>query len=569
MSTDLQKQAEELLDEVVADFLKDVNSVTENGCSRKYRKLQPAFEILKPANDEFYEYAYFERTLEWYSRDILINQALMELFHLFDIDCSWPEKKMEVRFSNESIEDIYPFEFIVCQDNKTIGYRYTSLCENEIEPLLEKFQLESIVHIDWNIKKIKGQYGNSHYKSVSFKEFLEEYFPELDCNLVIDKLKEAVREANNEIGFETIPRLSLRNLSNFKQVTGSMLANKNYRNMRFFVLPTSDNPKDLHNIFLNEEDYKICDENFIANGLYKALLGNEGFAKCFVTAEYQYSVFNQGNSFDYTSVVCGYLKSIEQLIYKLLKINLDYPAGDKLWIKSRENKSDKECDGVTFRVNPYSQKKRVVQVVFNKKSKEKFDITLGPMTWFLHDNKNGWRLSEDGRVKVRKLLLSFASSCRNDHFHKDNIEDYKIVDGIRNNTILLMYLLIGGYKMSGSIDIDKALLGIQNDTFDNLYKKLQEFPHGIYKFIIQFSGENEIKAYKYYLQEKTEYNDSGSVINSRIKFVKTDAFSSENYEKAMSGAWPDNVFFLDKDHIPEYIAYIEPGEEGKEVSISF
>ena len=568
MSTDLQKQAEESIDEVVKNFLKEVNSVTENGCSRKYSKLQPAFEILKPANDEFYEYAYFESILEWYSRDILINQALKKLFDLFDIDCFWPEKKMEVRFSNESIEDIYSFEFIVCQDNKTIGYRYTSLCENEIEPLLEKFQLESIVHIDWSIKKYKVQYGNLHYKSVSFKEFLEEYFPELDCNLVIDKLKEAVREANNEIGFETIPRLSLRNLSNFKQDTGSMLASKNYRNMRFFMLPNSDNPKDLHNIFLNEEDYKICDKNFIANGLYKALLGNEGFAKCFITAEYQYSVFKQGNSFDYTSVVCGYLKSIEQLIYKILKINLDYPSSDKLWIKmwlSKDKKApgEKMGDGEITRKNPATDR---WQVVFDKEFEEFFDITLSPMIWFLHDNTNGWRLSRDGRKKTHEFLINFTNDCRNDHFHKENIDDFETADRIRNNTILLMYLLIGGYKMSGSIDKDKQLLGIQDSTFDNLYKKLQGVRPGIHLFIMRFSDENEIMAYKPDNQEKTEYNDFGSVINSRIKFVKIDAFSPENYEKAMNGALADNEFFIDKDHIPEYIAYFSAG---KKVSISF
>ena len=111
-----------------------------------------------------------------------------------------------------------------------------------------------------------------------------------------------------------------------------MLAHENYRDKQFMMLSDTDNAKNLSGISLDEEDYKICDFNFMGNELYKSLLGNEGFAKCFVTAEYQYNVFRSGNSFDYTSVVCGYLKSIEQLIYKLLKINLDYPSNEKLWI---------------------------------------------------------------------------------------------------------------------------------------------------------------------------------------------------------------------------------------------
>lgn len=119
-----------------------------------------------------------------------------------------------------------------------------------------------------------------------------------------------------------------------------------------------------------------------------------------------------------------------------------------------------------------------------------------------------------------------------------------------------MYLLIGGYKMSGSIENDKSLLGIQDDRFACLYKKIQELPHSVYKFIIRFSGENEIQAYRHFYQEKTKYDDSGSVISSRIKFVKTDLFSPENYNKAMEGAWSDKKFFIDRDNIPEYIAYI-------------
>lgn len=54
---DLQKQAEEIIDGAVRDFLKAVNLIAENGYFRKIRRLQPVFEILEPANSEFYEYA--------------------------------------------------------------------------------------------------------------------------------------------------------------------------------------------------------------------------------------------------------------------------------------------------------------------------------------------------------------------------------------------------------------------------------------------------------------------------------------------------------------------------------
>lgn len=123
----LQSKAEVIVDASVRDFLKAINSIVENGPFRKYRTEAAAFEILEPANKTFYEYAFFERSLEWYIRDILINQSLMELFHLFGVECLWPDKKLEIRFSNEKIEDIYPFEFIVVENENRIGFRYTGL----------------------------------------------------------------------------------------------------------------------------------------------------------------------------------------------------------------------------------------------------------------------------------------------------------------------------------------------------------------------------------------------------------------------------------------------------------
>lgn len=458
MEESLKIQVDKIIDASVGDFLNMINSIAENGPFRKHRRLSPAFENLGTANNEFYEYAYFERSLEWFTRDFLINQSLMKLFHLAGIECLWPEKKKEVRFSNEAIENIYPFEFIVLQDEKRIGYRYTGLCENEVDDLIKDYHLDRIVQIDWKLKKKCNDNTVPVFTTVSFDEFLGHYFPDLDCESVIAKFKKAIKEANEDIGFETIPRLSLRYLSNFKDDIDYELSHEKYRDMRFLLLPDSKNNEDLSNIVLDDDDYKICDERFIKGKLYKSLLSEEGFAKCFVTAEYQYHVFKQGNSFDYTSVVCGYLKAIEQLLYKLLKINLDNPSSDRLWILSGKNvpkERQRACE--TTRRNPATGK---WQVVFDKDFEMYFNITLSPMIWFLHDNVNGWLISDDGRKKVHKFLLNFANDCRNDHFHKDNIDDYEAVKGIRNNTILLAYLLIGGYKMTGNVEEDKKVLGI-------------------------------------------------------------------------------------------------------------
>ena len=431
--------------------------------------------------------------------------------------------------------------------------------------MITDYQLDRIVQIDWKLKEKTDEKTDSAFTTVSFGGFLEEHFPHLDCESIISKFKKAIKDANDDIGFETIPRLSLRYLSNFKDDINYKLSHEKYRDMRFLLLPNSENKEDLSNIVLDDGDYKICDDRFINGELYKSLLGEEGFAKCFVTAEYQYHVFNQGNSFDYTSVVCGYLKAIEQLLYKLLKINLDNPSDDRLWILRGKNvPKERQRIGETTRRNPATGK---WQVVFDKDFETYFNITLSPMIWFLHDNANGWLISDDGRKKVHKFLLNFANDCRNDHFHKDNIDDYEVVKGIRNNTILLVYLLIGGYKMTASIEEDKKLLGIRDDSFDRLYKRIQEIPRGIKKFILKYADGKIIKAYRHFYQENTKYDSSGSVSMSKIKCVLVDDFSMEVYDAAMSGEMADKEFYIEKDNLPSYVAYMNGRDE--EVQIDF
>lgn len=141
--------------------------------------------------------------------------------------------------------------------------------------MINDYHLDRIVQIDWKLKKKCDDNADSVFTTVSFKEFLECYFPDLDCDSIIAKFKKAIKEANEDIGFETIRRLSLRYLSNFKDDIDYELSYEKYRYMRFLLLPDSENKEDLSNIVLDEDDYKICDERFINRELYKSLLAKK------------------------------------------------------------------------------------------------------------------------------------------------------------------------------------------------------------------------------------------------------------------------------------------------------
>ena len=121
--------------------------------------------------------------------------------------------------------------------------------------------------------------------------------------------------------------------------------------------------------------------------------------------------------------------------------------------------------------------------------------------------------------------------------------------------------------MTGNVEEDKKVLGIQDDSFDHLYKKIQEMPRGIDKFILKYADGKTIKAYRHFYQDNTVYDASGSVSMSRIKFVLVDGFSMDIYDAAMSGKMADKEFYIEKDNMPLYVAYINGCNE--EVEIDF
>jgi hypothetical protein len=544
-------RAEDIIKENVSRFLNRIHSVSEISSHKKFRTKAPGFGLLFPGNEEFYQYAYYEGILEWFIRDELVNATLMELFHLFDVECLFPdtEGKVYVNASNERIEDIYPFQFIVKKER--IGYRYTSVTEEdeELEQLIADYDIDKIVVINWSLKQDKRNYNSDERVSIiSFQQFSSTYFPSDISALMLKDFRNAVKQANSDIGFQTIPRLSLRYLSEFKKELYDKITKKDFTKLRYKVLnPDSNLSQNYEKIVLDDTDYDVIEEYFKTNGLHKVLFGTHGFAKCFITAEYLYYIFKEGNSFDYTSVVSGYLKSVEQLVYEIVKINLlKCTRNDNFWIKGNYPKKKKDVD-IMSRLNPIT---KMPQTLFIPENERYFDITLAPMIWFLFDN-NRYRVSEDGGKHIHELLLRYSKECRNDHFHKDNIDCFSEVECIRNNTYLIIYFLLGGCEMSGNLEYNKMMLGAIDDTFDRIYKKVIEIPRSVRKFYIQFENRKKIAVRRLIEQDGVQYDEYGSVSDSVIKFVLEEKYTDTEEEPDMK-----EDIVISKNNIPEKMWFI-------------
>ena len=460
------KKYNKIIEDSIKKFLDRIRKTIETKEYKGKRKARYSFEVFKPGNDEYYEYKFFERRLEWYIRD-LVNSILCQLLQGNSSIFMWPDEgtKTLSGFNNSDFEDVYPFEFIMKNKCETVGYRYTFLASDEIDYLVKQYDVNRIVILNWenteeqySLKEMLGC-PDMRVTEQSLKSFFGEYLNDDLFDIFITKIRNAVEIANEEIGFQTVSKMSLRYLSNFKAELNETLCSLDFSQMRYQILNHLDgnNFVRVNEFNIDSSDFNEIKNNFIEKELYMALLGSEDFAKCFITSEYLYNLLKSNNSFDYTAVVCGYFKSVEQLLYKVMQIELETNRSKELWIKCKGNPQGKDTN-INFRKNP-KIKKTVWQVRFNKENERYFSVELGSLIWFYNDSDICY-ISEQGRQAIRKILLQYNQECRNDHFHKDNIYSFQEVERVRNNTLLILFYIIGSCRMFGEVSKNKRALGI-------------------------------------------------------------------------------------------------------------
>ncbi len=563
METSIQVLTE-ILDAQIQVFLQDI----KKECRIDSRKLHPdksGFPIFHPESN-YYEKKYYEQLIEWRIRDYLVTDVMFKWFISIGFKCFAPNQNTNdniIRFSysNEQFGDDFPLAFILqTTDGERIGYRYSSMYmeDKDLDTLLNYNNLDHIEVIDWrNPEDITSELVNwsiSPQKRnlvyfVTLQSFLTNYFSEEVFDIYITKVRSAIKSAEKEIGLQTIPELSLKYLSTFKETVSNILIDfpletKQYRKFNKLGQLTRNTVS-----LLPTSDYSIIRERCYSSKLFQSLLGDESFARCFVTSEYLFNIFKAGNQnfFDYTTVVSGYFKSVELLLERIMLATLGRPNHDSLWIKAA--KCQLKIDNINCRSNPKTSEK---QVKFTSSNQQYFSTEMGPLIWFLHDNSDGWYISPDGRNLVHECLINFNKDCRNEHMHKDIIDNTNVVEAVRDNTILCLLFLLGGCKIYGSASEDYRMLKAKDDSFDRLYKALIKIPKSVDEFFIKFPGEEEFTAIRLHDQEAPQFDDNGSII-STIKFIKVPDFPIDDYNALIENI--DNMISVTRTNCPEKVCW--------------
>lgn len=519
-------------------FITAVKMFADMNQSKPQKNRMGGFPIFYSQNRKYYEQVFLEETIENYTWFYLVNSILKELFEkgcaINQVDIIWPNINRQMATSVvDNIEKIYPFEFYIT-DTERIGYRYTdcSYSEERLDKMFETHNIDKAVILDFSSESVSTFSFNPMFSPkyihkinvIPFEGFFVDYFGESAYEIYKKEISNIVEEAYDYVGIESVSSLSVQHLPFFvdsmlDEISRTQFDSKQYRIMK--------NHRDLkqyqrNNLSFQEntitsDDYLLMNQSFFGKGRYLAIAGKADFAKSFITSEYLYQTLKDNNVFDYTAIVSGYLKAIEQLLNELMLFRLTHNDGSNdLYIKKNSKKvPERKKNEIIFRRNTQ-------HIEFKEDNKNYFDTTFAPLVNFMNDDIQGWDVSEGAKTVITTYLGIYCDECRNEHFHKDNIDSIDEVEIIRDNTLLLLYYVLGGYKLFGDRDADAELLKIVDRKFDRMYRAIHKHSKGVFYRIEFADGVSTLVALPS-KQKPVQYDRDGVLEEKLIRFVKVDA----------------------------------------------
>ena len=337
-----------------------------------------------------------------------------------------------------------------------------------------------------------------------------------------------------------------------------------------------NNEKIQNFLYVSDYDFKATwseiRENYIENGLYKTMVGSETYAESFITSEWLYYSLKGKENFDYTAIVSGYLKSIEQLLYKLVMLNIDNNCVISL---KRDNETkQKVVNNCIIVYEIRNHKKKIVKegwekwlkypyIDFCEKQKEYMDSSIGIFEFFLRNNPHIFIDPNLAKV-ICDMVSCFRTECRNGYFHTHNLHDTSIVDKTRENAILLYAILVGCIKQT---KVKKDKLGISvEDEFDSICKEIRKIRHYSPNFIFEYAdGSKKLMIYDF-INNTLEYTEDGIEHYESLIFFDVEDFSMETYEKLETSIRDEWKYLLTRDNLPNRIYCYDRKKRIHEVS---
>ena len=288
------------------------------------------------------------------------------------------------------------------------------------------------------------------------------------------------KDLRHLIGYNTTSIASDQVIKDFKDIVITSLKSFDYKGM-------------ISGLSMDQVD--LLDYNFINSGLIYSLVSNNQFADSFISAEWYYTTQIITTNIENTAVVAGYFKSIEQLLYEIIRL---FDNTGKT-IKKKNSRNE--------------------YIVLSAENEDRIDFSMGSMTSCIkyYKNRDMWIVDDDVVNYITDSLKEYREKYRNDHFHKDNLYDINEIEEIRNHTLLLYYMILGGIKIS---ETSKQLLTSKEkeEENDNLlsFEMISEWLDGI------LSGDNLIDINNKVFIQINRKSSRSELLFTTVKYIRDD-----------------------------------------------
>jgi hypothetical protein len=450
----------------IKDDVNDIFSIkAEKILKVKHHEIMPSIDVeVNMDNSNLYEYAFDslyktvtqnkKRFTESHKVVRLMTPQIIDMgddnFHLYERIIFWSRhatvyetERLIVRMfgqnnvpyesvgHNSKWQRLQLFAFIREENGKKIGYIFS--LEPRLEADLKTLKETGVDGVnvialinpqDQNyVDELKTIFNEAEKKYGGFIKFktLKDFF-RLFGNEEFTKYMGYAEHYNERVkkllGYDTVIMPSDQAVHKFRTDKSLMLSRHQYQSM----LPSE----------IYEEQVNKLTHNYLERGLYRAMTGNSNFADSFISSEWYYSIHKATGSLEQTAVVVGYLKSIEQLLYAIVRLSID--------------------NGKTIK------KKGTGDFIPYTTEDEGFvDTMLGSLIGFMKYYTDIYDVNGFLKRHIITTLNEYRDKYRNDHMHKDNVYKDKEIEEIRAQTIYVYFLILGGCRIR---DEDFQKLGI-------------------------------------------------------------------------------------------------------------
>lgn len=382
-------------------------------------------EILRLEGDET---DLFEQVASMSCHALMIEteELMMRLFTLYGVEY--------VAMSGDSKYRIY-MPFYRIENGRKIGYLFSRKLMKRIdwEAIKENYDVDGIkvvalVELGEDSDVRNTIMGEEIRRSHGFAQCipLKELFSLIsddEYGVYMSYVKKYTKDIRRLIGYRTIVVPSDSSIRILKEDIEN-----EFRTTDFNSLLVHDGVYD--------NQIKVIRDNFWERGLYQAILGECSFAESFISSEWYYKTHVDFSVLEQTAIIAGYLKSVEQLLYTIVRLS----EGTGKQIKKKGSE-------------------RALYIDFTEENESLVDSTLGSMIGYVRHYLDLWDVNTFVKNYVANKLNVYCEKYRNDYFHKDNVNSLEEIEEIRKNTIFLHYLLLGAMRIK---DADKEKIGIVN-----------------------------------------------------------------------------------------------------------